>query len=119
MSDIGTRYQIRHIETGEIWSNNRGKQFWNKPGSAKSSFKIAAGRHTPDCVFDRVSHGVGYYSVVSKFDKQTAYEIVEIKSEVQDKFAVSMALLTELDEYLTQNDPNILLATRLKEFLKA
>lgn len=71
---------IRHKETKEVWTSSSGKSSWNKPGHAKSAW-LQSNYY--------LKSEVGMHN----FDDQDEYELVEIKSDWQDKYEALVSYL--------------------------
>lgn len=112
-------YIIRHKETKELFRAQSGKTSWRATGHAKNAFNLSvaygrsAERYGLEVIREQKSWGVDEHG--PKFDQQDVYEIVELKSESEDKLSYALTLLKEVFE--RERSVSWSLADKIEKFL--
>lgn len=86
-------YIIQHKVNKKLWSSGSGKRSWKKPGHAKAAWK---------------------YTEDTYFDKQTYYEIVELKPGSETLLEESIVILKIIDSL---NTTSSYVRSMISEFL--
>lgn len=112
-------YIIRHKETKELFRAASGKTSWRATGHAKNAFNLSvaygrsAERYGLEVIREQKSWGVDEHG--PKFDQQDVYEIVELKSESEDRLNTALILLKEVFE--RERSVSWSLADKIEKFL--